>query len=122
VDVINYRAGHTSFIRDLEEGKAGGIIATILGGMACGFLWEIWNYWAISKWVYTVPWFEDVKLFEMPLLGYLGFGLFAVETIAFFNFFKEGRFFRSHGSLAVSAAVICCLCSFPLIERYTVVS
>ena len=121
-DVINYRAGHTSFIRDLEEGKAGRIIATVLGGVACGFLWEIWNYWAISKWVYTVPWFEDVKLFEMPLLGFFGFGFFAVETIAFFNFFNEGRFFRSHASLAASAAVICCLCTFPLVERYTVFS
>lgn len=122
LDVINYRAGRTSFIADLENGRVGGIIATILGGMACGFLWEIWNYWAISKWVYTVPWFEDAKLFEMPLLGYLGFGFFAVETIAFFNFFNEGRFFRSHVPLAVSAAAVCCLCAFPLIERYTVFS
>ncbi|HAR95752.1 MAG TPA: hypothetical protein DCR97_07295 [Deltaproteobacteria bacterium] len=122
LDVINYRAGHPSIIADLEKGRAGGIIATILGGMVCGFLWESWNYWAISKWVYTVPFFEGAKLFEMPLLGYAGFAFFAFEAIGFFHFFNEGRLFRSHPLLIVSAAVICCLCAFLLMERHTVFS
>lgn len=122
MDVLNYKAGRTSFIGDMEEGKAGGLISTILGGMICGFLWELWNYRAISKWVYTVPWFEDIKLFEMPVLGYLGFAFFAIETIAFFNFFNEGKFFRSHACLAALVAVILSWSTLPLIERYTVFS
>ena len=34
-------------------------------------VWEFWNYWAGAKWIYTVPILPDVKLFEMPLPGYL---------------------------------------------------
>jgi len=51
----------------------------MLGGLLCGLLWEFMNYWAGSKWIYTVPFFGKWKLFEMPVLGYLGFLPFALE-------------------------------------------
>ncbi len=51
----------------------------MLGGLFCGFMWEFWNYWAGSKWIYTVPFFGKWKVFEMPVLGYLGFMPFALE-------------------------------------------
>ena len=47
----------------------------------CGVLWEFWNYWAETKWLYTVPlpeWLR-IQLFEMPVIGFLGFPPFAVE-------------------------------------------
>lgn len=122
MDVVNYRLGHTSFIREMAEGRAGAIVSTLLAGMACGFLWEVWNYWAISKWVYSVPLFEDVKLFEMPILGYLGFAFFAIETIAFLNFFNEVNFVRTHAWTATLVAIIFSLGTFGLIERHTVFS
>ena len=31
------------------------------------------------KWIYHVPWASEPKLFEMPLLGYLGYLPFALE-------------------------------------------
>jgi hypothetical protein len=122
MDVFNYRQGYTSFIGEMEQGRAGGIISTILAGIVCGFLWEAWNYWAVSKWVYTVPLFEDVKLFEMPVLGYLGFAFFAVEAIAFFNFFNEVELFKTHAWVAASVALIFSLGAFSLMERHTVFS
>jgi uncharacterized protein DUF4332 len=70
-----------SFLRDLEQGEAGPFVRTLAAGLVCGGLWELWNYWARTKWVYTVPGFEDVKMFEMPLLGFLGFPPFAVECL-----------------------------------------
>jgi len=75
-----------SFLRDLEQGEAGPFARTLLAGLVCGGLWELWNYWARTKWIYTVPGFEDVKLFEMPVLGFLGFPPFAVECLVLLRF------------------------------------
>jgi hypothetical protein len=45
-------------------------------------LWEFWNYWALAKWTYTVPYLDHLKVFEMPVLGYLGFPPFVLECYA----------------------------------------
>jgi predicted flap endonuclease-1-like 5' DNA nuclease len=42
-------------------------------------LWESLNIGARAKWIYTVPFLENLKLFEMPVPGFLGFPPFAVE-------------------------------------------
>jgi hypothetical protein len=78
----NRRHAARSFLRDLEEGEAGPFLQTLVAGLVCGALWETWNYWARMKWIYTVPGFEEIKVFEMPLLGFLGFPPFAVECLA----------------------------------------
>jgi hypothetical protein len=48
-------------------------------GLVCGILWEFWNIWATTKWIYTVPFFDEFKLFEMTAPGFLGFIPFAIE-------------------------------------------
>ena len=55
--------------------------------MVCGFFWEMWNYWAAPKWVYHVPFVDFWHVFEMPLLGYLGYLPFALELYAMYHFF-----------------------------------
>ena len=55
------------------RGTRRGWLALLASGAVCGVLWEFWNYWATARWTYTVPYLGDVKLFEMPVLGYLGF-------------------------------------------------
>ena len=77
-----------SFLRDLEEGEAGPFARTLLAGLVCGGLWELWNNWARTKWVYTIPGFEGMKLFEMPVLGFLGFPAFAVECLVLLRFLR----------------------------------
>jgi hypothetical protein len=57
----------------------------LAGGAAIGLLWETYNYWARGKWVYTVPWLEDLKLFEMPPFGFVGFPFFALEAWAMYH-------------------------------------
>ena len=73
-----YRSGRPSLLRDLERGRPGALYLLLLAGLACGLLWECWNYWAGAKWYYTVPFVGRPKLFEMPVLGFLGFPPFAV--------------------------------------------
>jgi hypothetical protein len=86
---LNYRMGSHSLIRDLEKGNGRTWCALILSGVACGFLWEFWNYWAEAKWHYAVPILGDIKIFEMPVLGYLGFPPFAVECYVMYRFAKN---------------------------------
>jgi hypothetical protein len=62
-----------------------------LSGFLCGLLWELWNYWSGAKWHYTVPIMENLKLFEMPLPGYLGFPAFALECFTMYAFLKAIR-------------------------------
>ncbi len=57
-------------------------------GLVCGLLWETWNFWARTKWIYTVPFFDRFKLFEMPVLGMVGFAPFAVECLALVRFLQ----------------------------------
>ncbi len=94
LDPLNYRLGNKSLLKDLEEGSPQKIYLLLVAGLICGFLWELWNFWALSKWVYTVPFFERPKGFEMPFLGFLGFPPFAVQAYVMYNFislFRSGR-------------------------------
>jgi hypothetical protein len=85
LDPINYRFGGRSLLRDLEEGNPRKIYLLLIAGLICGLLWEFWNFWAFSKWIYTVPFFEKAKGFEMPFLGFLGFPPFAVQAYVMYN-------------------------------------
>lgn len=57
-----------------------------LSSLVCGFFWEMWNYLALPKWYYTVPFIGFWKIFEMPLLGYSGYLPFALELFALYQF------------------------------------
>ncbi len=76
---VNHRVSQRGLLREIEAGRWGLVIRLLLGGALCGFLWEFFNIRAGAKWIYTVPGLEDLKLFEMPLLGFIGFPPFALE-------------------------------------------
>lgn len=87
LEPVNYKLGGDSLFRDFENGKVTTLLSLFLSGLICGLLWEFWNYWAVGKWIYTVPIpFAGPKIFEMPLLGFLGFPAFAVEVYSMQNF------------------------------------
>ena len=96
LDPINYRLGMPSLLRELEKGSIQKLLSLFLSGLICGILWEFWNYWAHAKWVYTVPYFNRFKIFEMPLYGFLGFLPFAVECFVMWQF---ALYFWKHGKL-----------------------
>jgi len=89
LDPINAWRGRPSIIRDLSRGDWRRLWSLLAAGLVCGFLWEFWNYWALSKWTYTVPYFGNIKIFEMPVLGYLGFPPFAVECWVMYIFLRS---------------------------------
>jgi hypothetical protein len=49
-----------------------------LAGLICGFFWEMWNFPSLLKWQYEISFFNGWQVFEMPLLGYLGYLPFGV--------------------------------------------
>lgn len=85
LDPINYFFGTKSLFRDLEKGKLNILFSLLLSGLTCGLLWEFWNFWAHTKWIYSVPILGNIKIFEMPVIGYLGFIPFAVECYVMYN-------------------------------------
>jgi len=88
VDPLNALRGLPSITGDIRRGDCRRLFALLAGGALCGALWEFWNYWALTKWTYTVPYLGEVKIFEMPVLGYLGFPFFAVESWAMYVFIR----------------------------------
>ena len=82
IDPLNARAGSESILGDLRRRRTGRLWNLMLAGIACGLIWEFWNYWGGTKWIYNVPILPEVKIFEMPILGFGGFPPFAVECFA----------------------------------------
>jgi hypothetical protein len=91
LEPMTYRYGGRSLLRDLETGKPRKVYLLLTSGLICGLLWEFWNFWARSKWIYTVPFFERTKGFEMPVLGFLGFPPFAIQVYVMYNFISLFR-------------------------------
>lgn len=89
LDPVNSFRGWPSITGDLARGDLCRLFSLLAAGGVCGVLWEFWNYWVVTRWTYTVPYLGNVKLFEMPVLGYLGFPPFAVECWAVYVFFRS---------------------------------
>lgn len=82
IDPINDRLGRPSMWRDWRSGRYARTLAAFAGGLTCGLLWEFWNFYALAKWTYHLPFLgplEQYKYFEMPLPGLLGFLPFGLE-------------------------------------------
>jgi hypothetical protein len=82
LDPINDYFGRPSMFRDWRNGWYGRTLAAFAGGLTCGFLWEFWNYWALAKWIYHLPFlgaWGKYHYFEMPLPGLIGFLPFGLE-------------------------------------------
>ena len=95
LDPLNYWLGKQSLFQDLEKGDPRVLYSLLLSGILCGLLWEFWNFWAGARWHYTIPLLGEVKIFEMPVLGYLGFPPFAVECYVMLAFVKNILRYRS---------------------------
>jgi hypothetical protein len=88
LEPVNLKLGAESLARDFGSGQFSRFKNLVLSGFLCGLLWEFWNYWARTKWHYTVPIMEDLKIFEMPVPGYLGFPAFAIECFTMYVFVR----------------------------------
>ena len=63
----------------MAEGDWSGAVSAVLAATVCGALWEMWNYFCLAKWQYSIPYVHRYQIFEMPLLGYAGYLPFGLE-------------------------------------------
>lgn len=126
IDPVNAAWGRKSLFQEWRQGNWNRTLQLLLAGLVCGFLWEFWNYWAGAKWMYDVPLpaalGRDLKLFEMPLAGFLGFPPFALECFAMTEF-AEGlreRLSPSAWRALALAALVFSLAMCRLMDFHTV--
>jgi hypothetical protein len=79
---VNAWRGRPSLLSYLGRGDWRPIVALALGALVCGFFWELWNFYSYPKWTYHTPGVEFLHVFEMPLLGFLGYPPFGLELYA----------------------------------------
>lgn len=85
LEPINVLTRRAHLFRWLERGDWRPVVSLALGSLICGFFWEMWNFYSYPRWIYHTPGVEFFYLFEMPLLGYLGYMPFAWELFSLRN-------------------------------------
>lgn len=78
-----------SILDRLAHGDWRTVAALCTAGLVCGFFWELWNIFSYPKWVYDIPIFGFWHIFEMPLLGYIGYLPFALELYVLVHLFQR---------------------------------
>jgi len=101
LDPLNARAGDESILGDWRRGRIDRLTNLLAAGLACGLIWEFWNYWARAKWIYNVPILPDIKLFEMPVAGFGGFPPFAVECFVMYVSVRRWLWTRARRPVAL---------------------
>jgi hypothetical protein len=90
---VNVWLKNPSIFGYTENGDWRPVIALALGSLICGFFWEMWNYLSYPKWIYNLPMFNFIHIFEMPILGYIGYIPFSLEIFSLYHlitgFFKS---------------------------------
>lgn len=79
LEPLNAWLGRPTLLDWLRRGDWRPVVALGLGALMTGFFWEMWNFYSYPKWTYHTPGVEFAHVFEMPLLGYLGYLPFALE-------------------------------------------
>ena len=85
LEPVNVWLGNRSLLRHTASGDWRPVIALAVGCLICAVFWEMWNYYSYPKWVYEVPFVGFLHVFEMPLLGYLGYIPFSWELFALYH-------------------------------------
>ena len=83
---VNMDLGNRTLLYHTRRASWRPIISLTFGALICGFFWEMWNYYSYPKWTYNLPYVNFLYIFEMPILGYLGYPFFAFELFAIYHF------------------------------------
>jgi hypothetical protein len=75
----------------VREGRAGPVLLVAAAGLVTGVLWELWNWGAVPHWDYRIPYLGFLPVFQLPVLGYLGYPPFALLADAFVRTVLGGR-------------------------------
>jgi hypothetical protein len=88
---LNHRPGRHTLLDDTAEGNWRSVIALAVGALICGFFWELWNMYAYPKWIYDALSVNFWHIFEMHLIGFIGYLPFALELHALVHLLSPRR-------------------------------
>ncbi len=71
--------GEKHILSEMAAGHWSPVISSAAAALFCGFFWEMWNYYSLARWEYSIPFVHRFKIFEMPILGYAGYLPFGLE-------------------------------------------
>ncbi len=71
--------GEPTIIDPMAAGDWRLAFSSVLAALICGGFWEMWNYYSLAKWEYSIPFVHRFEIFEMPALGYAGYLPFGLE-------------------------------------------
>lgn len=80
--------GRRTLLSHTARGDWRPVVCLALGALVCGFFWEFWNFYSFPKWTYDAPGVNFLHVFEMPLVGFIGYLPFALELHAFASLFS----------------------------------
>ena len=64
-------------------------VTVAMAAVICGVFWEMWNFFSLAKWQYSIPLVQRYQIFEMPLLGYAGYLPFGLQCAAVGSLLEE---------------------------------
>ena len=73
----------------IADGNWSLIVSASIAAIVCGVFWEMWNFYSMPKWQYSIPLVHRFLIFEMPVLGYSGylpFGMLCVSISEMIDF------------------------------------
>lgn len=79
---LNCVLGRHTLLHHTAEGDWRPVVCLAAGTLACGFVWELWNAHAYPYWTYDAPGVNFWHVFEMPLIGFIGYLPFGLEVHA----------------------------------------
>lgn len=125
LEPCNFWLRNKTFLYDLERKEWTRFWSWLLAGLVAGFFWEFWNFWADSRWEYSLPYLHFWEVFQMPVLGYTGFLPFALEVFALHQFLSYAHNKLQRKILLKSLIFIFLLlfyvACFYLIDKFTLI-
>ncbi|MBT8380011.1 MAG: hypothetical protein KJN64_12360 [Ignavibacteria bacterium] len=85
LEPVNILLRKNSIYDYLKNGNWKPVFSLWIGCLVCGFFWEMWNYFSYPKWVYDIHFANFLYIFEMPILGYLGYIPFSFELLTIYS-------------------------------------
>jgi hypothetical protein len=70
-------------------GNWSAVVAAAMAAVICGLFWEMWNFYSLAKWQYSIPFVDRYHIFEMPLLGYAGYLPFGLQCAVVGSLLEE---------------------------------
>jgi hypothetical protein len=91
--ITSYQAlrGQPTIFSRIAAGDWRQICLLALAALICGFFWEMWNFYSLAKWKYSVPFVGWFHILEMPILGYAGYLPFGLECAVIAEFIMKPK-------------------------------